>query len=444
MAEQEQKDSKDQKDFVIEKIKVRPVNKKKLVRRTFLTAAMAAIFGLIACFTFLILEPVFSNWLYPEEEAKIIIFPEEQEEMSPEDMLSDNMSAEEEEDSQESMVLEEEQIQEILSGVTLDMDNYVQLYSELTNYVEDLKRGMVTITGLTSGVDWFNNVLENKLISSGIIIADTGAELLILADYGPIRKAESLTVTFYNDLQVDTRVKQYDSTTNLAILTVSFTALSEEMLDGGVKYLHFGSFSSKNIVTTPVVVLGNPMNTDDSVGYGIISSAHAQVSYMDVNYRILVTDIYGSKNAAGFLFNMKGQVIGVITNAYAKDDMENIITAYSITDLKRLIENMSNGKPIPYAGIKGVDVTDEAYEDSAVPYGAYVREVEMDSPAMQAGIQPGDVIVDMDGKTITKFSEYTSTLMKADVGSKVNFSVMRLGLEEYREMTFEITLEAAK
>ena len=52
-----------QSDFLMEKIKVKPVNKRKLIRKTIITAAMAVIFALIACFTFLILEPVISNWL---------------------------------------------------------------------------------------------------------------------------------------------------------------------------------------------------------------------------------------------------------------------------------------------------------------------------------------------------------------------------------------------
>ena len=65
-----------QSEFIIEKMKERPVNKKKLLRRTVITAAMAVIFGLIACFTFLVLEPVFSNWLYPEKEPQTVVFPE--------------------------------------------------------------------------------------------------------------------------------------------------------------------------------------------------------------------------------------------------------------------------------------------------------------------------------------------------------------------------------
>ena len=72
-----------QNEVIIEKMKERPVNKKKLLRRTMLTASMAVIFGLIACLTFLILNPVISKWLYPEEKTQIVEFPEDQEEMSP-------------------------------------------------------------------------------------------------------------------------------------------------------------------------------------------------------------------------------------------------------------------------------------------------------------------------------------------------------------------------
>ena len=79
-----------QSDFLREKMKQRPVNKKKLLRRTIVTAVLAVVFGIVACLTFLLLEPVINNWLYPPEEAKEVQFPEETitEEMNPEDMLT--------------------------------------------------------------------------------------------------------------------------------------------------------------------------------------------------------------------------------------------------------------------------------------------------------------------------------------------------------------------
>ena len=78
-------------DFMKETIKQRPLNRRKLVRRMLLTVAMAVIFGLVACVTFLLLEPVINNKLYPEEEPDPVVFPEEpkENEILPEDMIVD-------------------------------------------------------------------------------------------------------------------------------------------------------------------------------------------------------------------------------------------------------------------------------------------------------------------------------------------------------------------
>lgn len=102
------------------KIKERPVNKKKLLRRTVTTVAMAVIFGMIACVTFLTLEPVISNLLYPEEKPDAVIFPEEQEEISPEDMLVEDAPTPSIQEAVESVILEDEQIQKILDEIVLD------------------------------------------------------------------------------------------------------------------------------------------------------------------------------------------------------------------------------------------------------------------------------------------------------------------------------------
>ena len=134
-----EKSKNEQSEFMIEKIKERPVNRKKLLRRTVITVALAIVFGLVACFTFLVLEPIISNWLYPEEEPQIVLFPEDQEEMSPEEMLSDTMqsmqnlqnaqNAQEQAEEQEptSVTIEKEQVDEILDSVELDLDNYKEL-----------------------------------------------------------------------------------------------------------------------------------------------------------------------------------------------------------------------------------------------------------------------------------------------------------------------------
>ena len=436
-----------QSDFMIEKIKERPVNKKKLLRRTVITAAMAVIFGLIACFTFLILEPVISNFLYPEEEPQIVVFPEDQEEMSPEEMLADNMQQENQNNQMnqpteppESIPLEQEQIQEILSGVKLNLDNYKQLYASLSEFVIELNQYMVTVTGVSSNVDWFNNVQVSKNQASGVIIANNGKELLILVDYTPLQKAESLSLVFYNGVQAEAVVKEQDTTTNLAVLAVDLSNLDPVFLENDVKIATLGSSNVNNMVGTPTIALGRPMGTNDSLGYGMITSI-SSLSGADTNYKLLQTDITGSQNAGGVLFNLQGQVIGIITNSQGSSDMKNMITAYGITELKKRIEKMSNGEKAAYLGISGVEVTKEANEQLKVPYGAYLTEVEMNSPAMEAGIQQGDVLVQIDERSILSFNEYIRVLMDKKAGDTIEITIMRQAQSEYKEMKFQVTLQ---
>lgn len=438
-----EKEQNNQNDFMIERIKERPINRKKLLRRTILTAAMAVIFGLIACFTFLVLEPVISNWLYPEEEPQIVVLPEDLEEMSPEDMLAENLPTESPvpEEEQEGVVLEKEQIDEILSGVVLDRQNYKEIYAALSNYVTELNHYMVTVTVVTSNIDWFNNVQESKSQTSGIIITDNGKELLILTDASYLSSAESLTLTFYTGDQVDAQIKQTDSYTNLAVLAVSLEDLPVGMKKEKLAYPVLGSSNTK-LLGMPVIAMGSPMGTSNSIGYGMITSASSTYSVPDRNYKIIQTDIIGSQNASGVLFNLDGQVVGIITGNKSGSDMKNIIYAYGITEMKKIIEKLSNGSEMAYLGISGLNVTPEASGELGVPLGGFVKKVDMDSPAMLAGIQQGDVIINIDGRNISTFNEYTNIVMQLEPGKTIEMTVKRKSQDEYKEMKF--TMEAGE
>lgn len=444
------KEQNNQSDFMIEKIKQRPINRKKLLRRTVITASMAVIFGLIACVTFLVLEPVINNWLYPEEEPQTVAFPEDREEMSPEEMLAQNLPTEspspspEPEPEPEGVQLSEEQIAEILAGVVLDRESCKELYSSMSAYVAELEQYMVTVTAVTSNIDWFSNVQESRNQTSGIILTDNGRELLILADAKLLRAAESVTLTFYNGAQVNAQIKQTDGYTGLAVLYVPLTDLPEGIDRESLTYPALGSSNSSRLAGTPVIAMGSPMGTGNSVGYGMVTSSNFIYSVPDRNYRILQTNISGSRNASGVIFNLDGQVIGIITDNKTGSDMENIIYSYGITDLRRIMEKMSNGNRVAYLGISGLDVTTEANRELGVPTGGFVTKVDMDSPAMLAGIQQGDVITAVGDRDVSGFGDYTSALMLFEPGQTITITIMRQSQEEYKEMSFNIDVGEAK
>lgn len=82
----------------------------------------------------------------------------------------------------------------------------------------------------------------------------------------------------------------------------------------------------------------------------------------------------------------------------------------------------------------------DANLDFGVPYGAYVEEVEMDSPAMREGIQRGDVITAMGDKSVSNFNMYSNYLMEMEPAQTVTLTVMRQAQDEYKEMQFDIEL----
>lgn len=435
-------DQNKQSDFMMEKIKERPVNKKKLLRRTVTTAAMAVIFGLIACLTFLILEPVFSNWLYPEEEPQAVVFPEEIDELAPEDMLVEDETPSIQE-AVESVMLEDEQIQKILDNVSLDKENYLQLYDAMSSYVEELNASMVTVTGVSSNVDWLNDTYEQEGQTYGVLVANNGKEYLILTSRATVRQKENIRVTFCSGESAEAEVKQTDSQTSLAVVAVPISSLTKETRDA-VKVATLGSSNLKNPVGIPVVALGSPLGSVGSAGYGMIVSAAVPLSKVDANYKLFVTDIAGTSDGLGVLFNMQSQIVGIITPDRARAELKNNVTAVGISELRKLIENMSNGKTAAYMGISGTDVTADANREYGVPFGAYVREIEMDSPAMFAGIQRGDVIVEIAGNSIENFNNYAAALLRLDAGQTVTVIVQRSVQNSYREMEIELTLGEAK
>ena len=431
-----------QPEFMREKIKQKPVNKKKLLRRTVITAVMAVVFGLVACVTFLILEPVISNRLYPQDGPKEIEFPEETvtEEMKPEDMLVNEEDMEDAIEAVETELVDEqieEQLEEILSQVEFHLEDYQALYDEMRALTEDKGRAIVTVAGVTSDVDWFNNIYENVASASGVIVANNDKAMLILVSAGNLNGADSIEVTFCDQTQAEAELVQKDENTGLAILSVPLSSIGEKTMEE-IAIAELGSSNSSNLLGTPVIALGSPLGTGGSISYGMVTSTGTIIDLPDAAYKRITTDIYGSRNATGVLINLKGMVIGIIDNVNTGNDMSNLLTAYGVTELKRTIEQMSNDKERAYLGVHGADVPKEAIEDTQIdtPAGTYIREIEIDSPAMEAGIQSGDVVTKVGNEEITTYNELLGILQSAHPGDVLTVTLTRQG----HEMSVDVTL----
>ena len=283
------------------------------------------------------------------------------------------------------------------------------------------------MTGSVSNVDWFNNPYESKGQTSGVIVAKLPKEILILVNYEKVIDAESIVVTFCDGTQGKAQIQERDVNTKLAVISVQL----EEVAKGTAELVKAAdltaSSSNSAIVGNPVIALGSPLGNGNSVCYGMVTSNNMSINMTDSYYKLITTDIYGSQKASGILVNLKGQMLG-------------IVSAIGITELRRVIERMSNGRKQAYLGTHGIDVTPEANESLGVPYGAYITEIEMDSPAMEAGIQSGDVIVGIREKEIHTYGDLVNALTERQPNETAAIVLMRQGPEEYVRMEVDVTL----
>ncbi|MGN1186867.1 MAG: S1C family serine protease, partial [Lachnospiraceae bacterium] len=227
-----------------------------------------------------------------------------------------------------------------------------------------------------------------------------------------------------------------DATTNLAVIAAAkseFEKLSPERV-------HTAVLGNSYVVEQgdPLIVIGDIYEQQNMAVYTTAVSAQNFIMDTDTSYRYISTDIAASESDCGIIVNISGEVIGLIP--YGKDVLSGkIVNGYGISELKRLIERLINGKVTPYVGIHPQTVTAAMKEAYGMPEGVYVDSVEADSPAYYAGIQSGDVIMAVSGETVATIRSFQSVIYTMEPGTEAVLSISRPGRDGYRDI--EITVE---
>ena len=404
--------------FIKEKIKDKPINKKRMLIHMGYDILCAIVFGAIACLVFVCLKPHIEEWMQPKKNQTITI-PKDEEPQAEEENTEGNSEQPQEPDT---VYVQEE----------LGVEGYQNLQKELYAIGKQANKSVVTVTGVTSGTDWFNTPYESQNQAAGIIIANNGQELLVLTEKKVIADAQSVSITFSDDETVPATLKKYDGNTGIAVISVALTDISEDTMNR----ITVAALGNSLVLSqgTVVIAIGNPLGANYSILCGNITSVQNKVTTIDNNYTIFTTDMVGSENGSGVLINLSGEIVGLVLKDYSNQGDRNTITALSVSELKQVIEDLSNNKDIPYLGLRISTVTEEISTKYSIPEGVYVKTVEMDSPAMAAGIQEADVIVKMNGEEVSSVEQYNQLLMGLNIGDEVKITVKRQGAEDYVDL----------
>ena len=311
------------------------------------------------------------------------------------------------------------------------------MYDSLHKVYQNASSSIVTVTGVKSDVDWFNNIYQSEGSTAGVIIANNNRELLILTRKSPLDSAQSIMVTFCNGVSSEGSIKKYDVNTNLAVIAVDLKYLRDTMLD----YIYvatLGSSVDSGLTGSLAIAVGNIQGYKDSVCYGMITSVGNPVTLADNQYKLLTTDIYASQSASGILLNTQGQVIGIIDNTYNHSDTKNMLSAIGVSELKGMITKLSNAEDVPYIGIYAQDIASSVRLEQGLPQGAYVSDIDMDSPAMVNGIQKGDIIVQVGGTQIHSATDYMNAVRGCTVDKDVEITILRASKDDYEQMMFTV------
>ena len=314
---------------------------------------------------------------------------------------------------------------------------YARVQSKLRGIADEAMKSVVTVTGVTADDEWFDITNVGSNAASGLIVADNSVSYLVLTDIDVIESAEKIAVTLPDGSVVEASFQKKDPVTGLCVISIPRDKIARQARNS-LSVATLGNSYNVNTGDT-VLAVGAPMGAAGTFACGGVVSLTGSVEIVDGEYRLITTDMYGGKSGSGILINMDGEVVGIIEQEYASDDHHSI-TAIPISPLKSLIEKLSNNSALSYIGIHGLDISEKAAEAQDIPSGVYVSSVEEDSPALQAGLQPGDIITSVGlGSSVTLRSLHEN-IMNRSPGDNVEVTVMRQGSSKYAEFDFVITI----
>ena len=414
--EQKQNSEEEEYSFLQEIIKDEAGDQAKWKHDVLRRIQLGLIFGLVACFTFFACKP----WVEKRFEG------------DPTEVTIPQDEQQEENQTQQ----EEEQVQE--QKTVLTTETYQEMLNNLKQVSGEVRKSVVEIQGTVTEEEFSKDQEDKEKSISGMIVADNGQELLILAGELPVKDAKIIRVTFSGDSQCDAILKSRDAGLGLCVYAVQRKNIADDVW----AQIETATLGGSKVVSEgdTVIAVGKLYGCDTIAGYGVIESGENYLDKADGQYQTIYTDVAGDISGSGVLVNIRGEVIGIINTSVRSDDQTNKISGYGISDIKDVIELLSNGKNVPYLGVSGVEVSSEM-QGQGIPQGVYVKEVDAGSPAMAAGIQSGDIITNIADTDIINLLGYHNTLMKQNVGDKILVRGKRQGTGgEYVDIDFGVTV----
>ena len=261
-------------------------------------------------------------------------------------------------------------------------------------------------------------------LGSGFVIDASG---IIVTNNHVIEGADEITANFNDGSKLKATLIGRDEKTDIAVLKVEPPKPLTALKFGDSDVLRVGDW---------VMAIGNPFGLGGTVTVGIVSARNRDINSGPYDNFIQTDAAINRGNSGGPLFNMDGEIVGINTAIISPTGGSIGIgfaipskTALNVIDQLREFGETRRG----WLGVRIQDVTDEIAEGLAMgaPSGALVAGVTEDGPAATAGIEPGDVILEFDGRKVGAMHELPRMVADEPIGKEVEVVVLRKGKEQH-------------
>ena len=271
---------------------------------------------------------------------------------------------------------------------------------------------------------WYGQSQVESGAGSGVIISSDG--YILTCDH-VVSGASNITVTI-GDKDYPATIIGEDSTSDIAVIKIEADGLTPAIVGD----------SDKLAVGDNVLAVGNPLGElGGTVTSGIVSALNRSVSIQSssaVNTMSLIQmDASVSPgNSGGGLFNMNGELVGIVNAKSSSSDAEGLGFAIPINDAIKVAQDLlENGYVTgrPYMGITYLAVTDAqtAAQLGVNAYGIYVVDVVSGGPADQAGLKAGDRIVSIDNTEVAQKTDLGTLMQEHSAGDTLSITIARDG-----------------
>lgn len=334
---------------------------------------------------------------------------------------------------------------------------YMNLGTNNTGEVAEQVVKNVTITETNTISEAIDKVYDSVVVvevttrngigtGSGFVYKKDDTTGYIITNHHVVDGAISVSIINSAGIRCEAKVLGSDEYSDIAVLSIG--------VDSVVSVAQIGDSTDVKLGDT-VFTVGSPLGSkyQGTVTKGIISGKDRQVTVSLTNGSFVMDVLQidaaiNPGNSGGPLVNMNGEVIGVNSLKLVQDEVEGMGFAIPVELVMTSVEKLEKGEKIerPQLGVQMIDVSDNSYLlsryqvnlDNSITSGVVILSVENGKPAANAGLEKGDVIISVNGTSVTNSAHFKYMLYKYEVGESIVVEYIRDGKK--KEATIELTI----